>query len=294
MPPEGLAGKCGDPASLTFSYDVHPTGSLLYCAGRPGLRCWLAALRFTLQLVFLWRFRMGVLGAKRLFFSAGVGPGSPAERRHPRLPGRVRPQAERQHPEGPVPVDEDAVATLAQDSHFVCDDRAHADEHAIEIQLPFLQRLWPQRTPPIVPLLVPALSPVTAAGAAVALKAVRGPDDLLLVSTDLTHYGSDFGYRPFAELAPGSPDLPLALEQLDAGAILKILAADAAGLRSYGQETGITMCGLAATALALDCGVPPAYEAALLSYSRSGDRDGDYTTSVSYAAALLCSGGAND
>ena len=101
MPPEGLAGKCGDPASLTFSYDVHPTGSLLYCAGRPGLRCWLAALRFTLQLVFLWRFRMG---AKRLF-SAGFGPGSPAERRHPRLPGRVRPQAERQHPGGPVAAD---------------------------------------------------------------------------------------------------------------------------------------------------------------------------------------------
>jgi hypothetical protein len=37
MPPEGLAGKCGDTASLTFSYDVHPTGSLLYCADRPGL-----------------------------------------------------------------------------------------------------------------------------------------------------------------------------------------------------------------------------------------------------------------
>ena len=37
MPPEGLAGKCGDTASLTFSYDVHPTGSLLYCADHPGL-----------------------------------------------------------------------------------------------------------------------------------------------------------------------------------------------------------------------------------------------------------------
>ena len=36
MPPEGLAGKCGDTASLTFSYDVHPTGSLLYCADHPG------------------------------------------------------------------------------------------------------------------------------------------------------------------------------------------------------------------------------------------------------------------
>ena len=36
MPPEGLQGRCGDTASLTFSYDVHPAGSLLYyvlCAG---------------------------------------------------------------------------------------------------------------------------------------------------------------------------------------------------------------------------------------------------------------------
>ena len=36
MPPEGLQGRCVDTASLTFSYDVHPAGSLLYyvlCAG---------------------------------------------------------------------------------------------------------------------------------------------------------------------------------------------------------------------------------------------------------------------
>jgi serine/threonine protein kinase len=38
MPPEGLAGKCGNTASLTFSYDVHPIGSLLYCAGPSTVR----------------------------------------------------------------------------------------------------------------------------------------------------------------------------------------------------------------------------------------------------------------
>jgi hypothetical protein len=30
MPPEGLQGRCGETASLTFSYDVHPAGSLLF------------------------------------------------------------------------------------------------------------------------------------------------------------------------------------------------------------------------------------------------------------------------
>jgi serine/threonine protein kinase len=63
MPPEGLAGKCGDPASLTFSYDVHPTGSLLYCAGprRAAERSWCFASRF----VFRRGFRAGAAAAWR-------------------------------------------------------------------------------------------------------------------------------------------------------------------------------------------------------------------------------------
>ena len=101
MPPEGLAGKCADTASLTFSYDVHPIGSLLYCAHHPG---WLAALAFHIatrlsMAVTYWR--CGHLAT----LLGGFLPGRPAERRHPRLPGRVRPRAERQHFEGPVAVD---------------------------------------------------------------------------------------------------------------------------------------------------------------------------------------------
>ncbi len=117
-----------------------------------------------------------------------------------------------------------------------------------------------------------------------ALAAEMDTDSLLLVSTDFTHYGSSFGYLPFRQ------DLADSLEKLDAGAILKILAGDADGLRAYGRETGITMCGLEAAAVALDCGLPAGYEGALLDYSRSGDREGDYSQSVSYAAVLLCSG----
>ena len=44
------------------------------------------------------------------------------------------------------------------------------------------------------------------------------------------------------------------------------------------------MCGLEAAALALGCGLPAGYEGALIDYSRSGDRDGDYSLSVSYAS----------
>jgi len=187
-------------------------------------------------------------------------------------------------PLGDVAVDQEATSRLAAHPLFAIDDHAHAQEHAVEIQLPLMQRVWPAGLPDIVPLLVPHLEGAAGRQVAHALQKELQPDDLLLVSTDFTHYGAAFGYVPF------SRNIPAALEELDAGAILKVLAADADGLRQYGRETGITMCGLAAAAVALDCGLPAGYEGALLHYSRSGDRENDYTQSVSYASVLLCSG----
>jgi AmmeMemoRadiSam system protein B len=187
-------------------------------------------------------------------------------------------------PLGEVPVDVAAVARLAAGGAFAIDDRAHRDEHAIEIQLPLVQRCWPDGCPAIVPVLVPRLDDRRRAAAAAALAAELDDGTLLLVSTDLTHYGADYGYLPF------TADIPAAIERLDAGALLRVLAGDGPGLLEYGRATGITMCGLEAAALALACGVPPGHQAALLDYARSGDRDGDYTRSVSYAAAVLTAG----
>lgn len=187
-------------------------------------------------------------------------------------------------PLGAVAVDQAAVDQLAVCEAFAVNDRAHAEEHAVEIQLPLIQRTWPQAVPPIVPLLVPVLPAEKSRAAAVALTQLAAEDTLFVVSTDFTHYGPAYGFVPFTE------NLPAALEELDSGAILRILAADPAGLRAYGRETGITMCGLEAAAVALDHGLPAGYEGALIDYSRSGDRDQDYSLSVSYAAVLLSSG----
>ena len=189
-------------------------------------------------------------------------------------------------PLGQVAVDGETIDRLASGAAFELNDAAHAAEHAVEIQLPFLQRLWPDETPQIVPLLVPPLEDDRRRRAAAALGEVIDDFTLLLVSTDFTHYGAAYGYVPFTE------DVPMALERLDTGAILKILAADPDGLVAYGEQTGITMCGLQATALALACGLPTGYEAALIDYARSGDREGDYSLSVSYAAILMCRGAA--
>jgi len=170
-------------------------------------------------------------------------------------------------PLGTVEVDQTAVEQLAENESFAKNDRAHAEEHAIEIQLPPIQRTWPDAVPRIVPLLVPHLSAAQRRDAAAALAELADRDTLFLVSTDFTHYGASYGYVPFTE------NLPAALEELDSGAILKILAADPEGLLEYGRKTG-----------------PDGYEGALIDYSRSGDRDGDYSLSVSYASILLCTG----
>ncbi len=184
-------------------------------------------------------------------------------------------------PLGEVPVAVDIVQTLAATPYFDIDDGAHAMEHAVEIQLPLLQCALPAGTP-IVPILVPHLDRASRLHTAGTLDPWRDARHLFLISSDFTHYGDEYGFVPFTD------DVPQRIEQLDTGAILKILAHDSDGLIEYGSATGITMCGLDAAAVVL-LGAPPAgYEAALLGYARSADDDPGATMSVSYAAIVLC------
>jgi MEMO1 family protein len=87
-------------------------------------------------------------------------------------------------PLGRVPVDRDALAAIS-DLPFVGEaDGAHAPEHALEVELPFLQALLPAFA--IVPLLVGNCSPQQAAE--VLHRLWRGPETLIVVSSDLSHY----------------------------------------------------------------------------------------------------------
>ncbi len=84
-------------------------------------------------------------------------------------------------PLGNVRVDTAAFVDLPG---VVVSHRAHAQEHALEVQLPFLQRLLPEAR--IVPLVVGHASPDEVA---VVLDALwGGPETLVLVSSDLSHY----------------------------------------------------------------------------------------------------------
>ena len=92
-------------------------------------------------------------------------------------------------PLGRVPVDEDvAEALLASSQEVVEEPGVHRDEHSLEMQMPFLQRLVPGLK--IVPAMMGTQSreevDVFAAGLAGALE---GRDDVVIVaSSDLSHF----------------------------------------------------------------------------------------------------------
>jgi AmmeMemoRadiSam system protein B len=86
-------------------------------------------------------------------------------------------------PLGEIPVEEEAVAGVEGLPQIVIDDAPHAPEHALEVELPFLQTIFGAL--PIIPLVVGR-----ATGDEVAEVLARRWDEgtLLVVSSDLSHY----------------------------------------------------------------------------------------------------------
>ena len=87
-------------------------------------------------------------------------------------------------PLGTVDLDRTVLDELAAEPHVVRSDRAHATEHALEVQLPFLQEVLEDFT--LVPLVVGDATPDEVA--AVLERVWGGPETLIVVSSDLSHY----------------------------------------------------------------------------------------------------------
>lgn len=87
-------------------------------------------------------------------------------------------------PLGDVPLDRAALAALADLPQVVASDAAHAREHSLEVQLPFLQAVLHDFS--LVPLAVGDASPGEVA--AVLARLWGGDETLIVVSSDLSHY----------------------------------------------------------------------------------------------------------
>jgi AmmeMemoRadiSam system protein B len=87
-------------------------------------------------------------------------------------------------PLGQVPVARDTLSAISDLPFVIESDAPHAPEHALEVELPFLQALLPSFA--IVPLVVGHAAPPEVA--AVLQRLWGGDETLIVVSSDLSHY----------------------------------------------------------------------------------------------------------
>lgn len=163
-------------------------------------------------------------------------------------------------PLGAVPLDREAIAALLELPHVHLGDAPHAEEHALEVHLPFLQTTL--RHFRLVPLLA---GDASAEVVAAALERVwGGPETLIVVSSDLSHY-LDYATA----------------RQLDAATCASIEALDPAALR-WEQACGrVPLMGLLTLARRRGLAVET------LDLRNSGDTAGDRRRVVGYGAWAL-------
>jgi MEMO1 family protein len=183
------------------------------------------------------------------------------------------PEGEWRTPLGEASIDNDLNARLqAECPRLSPDVSAHAREHSLEVQVPFLQLLAPGFRFSAICVGTADYTALEALGHALA-RVVRSSNEKVLIvcSSDMNHFEpAEAGRRK---------DL-LALDQ--------IVALDPHRLYQVVIENDISMCGFApAVAVLTACGDLGASVAHLVQYANSGDVSGDYNSVVGYAGVAI-------
>jgi AmmeMemoRadiSam system protein B len=177
-------------------------------------------------------------------------------------------------PLGPTPVDTEAVAELAgSDPLYRCNDIPHLEEHCLELQIPFLARMFPGVS--IVPILVGAVGRQAADVLSRTLAsafAARADSTVFVVTANMASYMT--GRDTDSECA--------ALEEL-------LSRCDWKGVLSASENRLISACGVSCIAGILSLAGEGCH-VQVLARARSQDTDDDPSRAVHYAAVSVCSG----
>ena len=176
-------------------------------------------------------------------------------------------------PLGEVEIDSElARQIVAVSRNLQEDDRAHQHEHAVEVQIPFLQYFKPDiRIVPII-LAYAGASAYKEIGREIA-RAIKelNREAVIIASGDMTHY------EPQASA-----------EKKDHQAIEAMLNLDEDELTRRYEDLNISMCAygpvVSLISAAKELG---ATEAELVRYQTSGDTTGDYAAVVGYAGVIF-------
>ena len=181
-------------------------------------------------------------------------------------------EGEWETPLGKVRVDRDASKRIVELCAFVdVDPEAHRREHSIEVQLPFLQRIYGGSfsfLPISLAFQHKAIARDLGKGLAELLKEAAEADvsSVLIASSDLTHY------EPAAQAKEKDTALLKHVERLDLDAFYTTL-----------ERRNITACGYGAIATVMEaCRLLGCSEGRVNAYATSGDVTGENEAVVGY------------
>ncbi|MEN8222638.1 MAG: AmmeMemoRadiSam system protein B [Acidobacteriota bacterium] len=176
-------------------------------------------------------------------------------------------------PLGDIEVDDDLRKRLSENSEvFGIDSVPAAEEHSLEVQVPFIQVLNPDAR--ILPITIGTNNRDMMKNGGEELGALLAgiQDDILMVaSTDMSHYIS-------SEEA----------EKLDSLAIDAIKVMNPDQLYETVYSNGISMCGVAPTYIMMTAaGELGAKAGKVIQYTNSGETSGDFEHVVGYLSAII-------
>jgi AmmeMemoRadiSam system protein B len=172
-------------------------------------------------------------------------------------------------PLGKMHVDPDAAKALIELCDIVSvDPDAHRLEHSLEVQLPFLQKIYGDTVPFLpVSLLFQDIDTAKAVSSALS-KIVKGRKSVVVASSDLTHY------EPADEA-----------EEKDRALLGQVLKMDLNGFYSTLERLNVTSCGYGAIATIMEVARSLGLtRPELLKYASSGETTGDNLQVVGYGA----------
>lgn len=201
----------------------------------------------------------------------------------PHDPGRIMTHGKWETPLGALPVAEDFAVAVADRFDLIIDAPETAPpDNTIELQLPLIHYFWDAM--PIVPISLPPTPLAIEVGRAVAAVAREKEETIRVVgSTDLTHYGPNYGFVPHGT---GSKAVEWVHQQNDHDMIEAILALNPQTVLAEASAKQNSCCAGAvagAIAAAVDLG---ASSAKAIDYTTSyAKQPGD--SFVGYLAALF-------
>jgi MEMO1 family protein len=166
---------------------------------------------------------------------------------HPGSPNYMMTDGAWETPLGDIEIDSVYAKTLSEQFPFSIETpHRHTRDNTIEVQLPFIKYLYPNAR--LVPIGVPPdVNSLEIGKAAVGIAKELDLKVRIIGSTDLTHYGSNYGFSPKGQ---GDSALNWVVQENDAAVIAAMEAMDPAGVIKQGLENHNACCaGAAATAI---------------------------------------------